>query len=81
MYTRNKRSIELDLKQQDAREALSALLADADVFVTNYKPTTLTALGVDLEKLHRSHPKLVIASMTAYGHEGPDKDRPGYDGT
>ena len=55
------------------------LVATADVFVTNMRPQFLQRVGLDHTALLAQHPRLVYASLTAYGLEGPDRDAPGYD--
>ena len=68
----NKRSIALDLKTEDGRAALKRLVRDwADVFVENYRPGAFKALGLGYEELSRLKPKLIYASMTAFGQDGP----------
>lgn len=68
---RNKRSLALDLKASGALEILDSLLAQADVLVVNYKAGGAARLGLDYERLHARFPRLVYASGTGYGEEGP----------
>jgi crotonobetainyl-CoA:carnitine CoA-transferase CaiB-like acyl-CoA transferase len=76
----NKRSIALDLKTEGGREALKRLAKDwADVFVENYRPGAFRALGLGYEDLSRLNPKLVYASMTAFGQDGPRGNQTAYD--
>lgn len=76
----NKRSIALDLKTEGGREALQRLVKDwADVFVENYRPGAFKALGLGYEDLARLKPKLIYASMTAFGQEGPRGGQTAYD--
>lgn len=76
----NKRSIALNLKTEGGREALKRLAQDwADVFVENYRPGAFTALGLGYEDLSRLNPKLVYASMTAFGQDGPRGNQTAYD--
>ena len=76
----NKRSIALNLKTEDGRAALKRLVKDwADVFVENYRPGALKALGLGYEDFSRLNPKLVYASMTAFGQEGPRGNQTAYD--
>ena len=76
----NKRSIALNLKTQAAQEALRKLVAEwADVFVENYRPGALKALGLGYDELSKLNPKLVYASMTAFGQEGPRGNMTAYD--
>jgi crotonobetainyl-CoA:carnitine CoA-transferase CaiB-like acyl-CoA transferase len=76
---RGKRSVVLDLRVPEAREAAYRLVEAADVFVTNLRPDALARLGFDAEGLTARCPRLVYASVTGYGRTGPERDRPGYD--
>jgi crotonobetainyl-CoA:carnitine CoA-transferase CaiB-like acyl-CoA transferase len=76
---RGKRSVVLDLRTPDGLAAMDRLLAGADVFVTNLRPDALERLGLDHETICARYPTLVYASLTGYGLQGPDRDRPGYD--
>ncbi len=76
----NKRSIALNLKTDGGREALKRLVIDwADVFIENYRPGAFKALGLGYEELSRLKPKLVYASMTAFGQDGPRGPQTAYD--
>jgi crotonobetainyl-CoA:carnitine CoA-transferase CaiB-like acyl-CoA transferase len=76
----NKRSIALDLKTEKGREALKRLVRDwADVFVENYRPGAFKALGLGYEDLSRLKPRLIYASMTAFGQDGPRGNQTAYD--
>ena len=76
----NKRSIALNLKTEGGREALKRLVKDwADVFVENYRPGAFQALGLGYEALSRIKPKLIYASMTAFGQDGPRGGQTAYD--
>lgn len=76
---RGKRSVVLDLRTDDGMSQMLALLADADVFVTNVRPAGLARLGLDADTLARKFPRLVYGIITGYGLSGPDVDRAGYD--
>ncbi|MBX9608364.1 MAG: CoA transferase [Gammaproteobacteria bacterium] len=78
---RNKRSVALNLKHADGRAALYRLLADADVFITNYQPSVLADLGIRHEDVRDLNPRLIYAHVTGYGERGPEVERPGYDAT
>jgi crotonobetainyl-CoA:carnitine CoA-transferase CaiB-like acyl-CoA transferase len=76
----NKRSIALDLKTEGGRAALKRLVKDwADVFVENYRPGALKALGLGYEDFAKLNPKLIYASMTAFGQDGPRGTQTAYD--
>jgi crotonobetainyl-CoA:carnitine CoA-transferase CaiB-like acyl-CoA transferase len=79
MDNRGKRGIVLDLTRPEAREALFALLARADVFVTNLLPARRRRFGLDHESLLARHPRLVMGAITGSGLGGEDEDRPAFD--
>jgi crotonobetainyl-CoA:carnitine CoA-transferase CaiB-like acyl-CoA transferase len=76
---RNKESIAADLKSDDGRALLARLVRRADVLVENFRPGVLDRLGFAVARLHELNPRLVILSITGFGHDGPEGDRPGYD--
>lgn len=76
---RNKRSVVIDLKEPGGQELVRELAAVCDVFVENFTPGLTKRFGLDYETLHGINPKLVYASITAYGQDGPYRNRPGYD--
>ncbi len=75
----NKRAITLDLKTERGREILKALVKTADVFVENYRPGAFEALGLGYEDLSKINPKLIYASFSAFGQEGPRGKQTAYD--
>jgi crotonobetainyl-CoA:carnitine CoA-transferase CaiB-like acyl-CoA transferase len=75
---RNKRFIELDLRDPDDRDRLLGLVDHADVVVENMRPGKLEALGLGPDVLHERNPSLVIVRVTAFGQTGPYRDRPGF---
>jgi crotonobetainyl-CoA:carnitine CoA-transferase CaiB-like acyl-CoA transferase len=76
---RGKKSIVVDTTKPEGQEIVRKLTSDADVFLTNVRPGGLTRSGMDHESLRSLNPKLVYCSLTGYGLEGPDADRPGFD--
>ena len=79
-YThRNKRSITLDLKQAEGIDTLKRLIAGADVVVENFRPDVKFRLGIDYESLKADNPRLVYASISGFGQDGPLAQRPGFD--
>jgi formyl-CoA transferase len=76
---RNKKSVVVDLKQPAGLDLIRELVAVSDVFVENFTPGLTKRFGLDYETLHKLNPRLVYASITAYGQDGPYRDRPGYD--
>ena len=78
-FNRGKRSVALDLKTAAGREALHALLAEADILVHNMRPGAPEALGLGPAETTARHPRLIYCNLGAFGHRGPLKDRPGYE--
>ncbi len=76
---RGKKSIIVDTSTEAGQDIVRRLAGDADVFLTNVRPGGLSRSGLDYEALAASNPKLVYCSLTGYGLEGPDADRPGFD--
>lgn len=76
---RGKRCVLLDLRTDEAKIDLDALLADADVFLTNLRPDALERLGLGHEAVRARFPHLIYASVTGYGLDGEDRGRAGYD--
>lgn len=76
---RGKRGIQIDTAQPAGRDILMKLAGEADVFLTNVRPQSLTKARLDYPALHALNPRLVYASVTGYGLEGADADRPGFD--
>jgi crotonobetainyl-CoA:carnitine CoA-transferase CaiB-like acyl-CoA transferase len=76
---RGKRSIELDVRSEAGREVLGRLLADADVLLSNLRPSALERLGLSPAEVREQYPRLVFCSLSAYGWGGPDQERAGYD--
>jgi crotonobetainyl-CoA:carnitine CoA-transferase CaiB-like acyl-CoA transferase len=75
----NKRSITLDLKSEADRDVLKRLAVTADVFVENYRPGAFEALGLGYEALSAINPRLIYASFSAFGQEGPRGEQTAYD--
>jgi CoA:oxalate CoA-transferase len=76
---RGKRSLTLDLKHAEGRRILRVLLDKADVVVENFRPGTLDRLGFGYEAVRGRNPRIVYASISGYGADGPWGGRPGYD--
>ena len=76
---RNKRSLTLNLKAPEGLAILKKLVAQADVVVENYRPDVKFRLGVDYESLKAVNKRIVYASISGFGQDGPYRDRPGFD--
>ena len=76
---RNKRSLTLNLKSPEGKAILEKLAAQADVVVENFRPDVKFRLGFDYESLRRVNKRLVYASISGFGQDGPYRDRPGFD--
>ncbi len=79
LANRGKRSIAVDVQQEEGLAVLHHMVEDADVFLTNLRPKALRRLGLDAETLTARHPSLVYARGNGYGPAGPDADKAGYD--
>jgi crotonobetainyl-CoA:carnitine CoA-transferase CaiB-like acyl-CoA transferase len=76
---RNKRAMTLNLKLPEAREVLNRLVKTGDVLVENYRPDVKYRLGIDYESLQKVNPRIILASISGFGQDGPYRDRPGFD--
>ena len=73
------RSVALDLRRPPGREALLALLTETDVLIEGFRPGVMKRLGLDPVELRQRFPRLVIASISGFGQDGPHRERPGHD--
>ena len=78
-YNRNKRAICCDLKQAADRELFDQLVAQADVYIQNFRPGTADRLGAGVKRLRGLNPRLVYCSISGFGADGPYAERPSYD--
>ncbi len=76
---RNKRAMTLNLKRPEAREVLVRLVKTADVLVENYRPDVKHRLGIDYGTLEQINPRIILASISGFGQDGPYQQRPGFD--
>ncbi|SFP68972.1 CoA-transferase family III [Variovorax sp. OK605] len=76
---RNKRSVCLDLKKPQGAEVLRRLIARSDVVVENFRADVKERLGLTYEQLRRLNPRIILASISGFGQDGPYSDRPGVD--
>lgn len=78
-YNRGKRSMTLDLTRPEAADVVRRLTQQADVVLANNRPDVAGRLGIDYETLSAINPSMIYCEGSAFGHEGPDAYRPGYD--
>ena len=76
---RNKRSMTLNLKKPNALDILMRLVKDADVLVENWRPEVKHKLGLDYDSLAKVNPRIILASISGFGQDGPMASRPGFD--
>lgn len=76
---RNKKSLSLDLRREEAREIIFKLAAKSDIFIENFRPGTLEKRGLGYEEIRSVNPKIIYCSITGFGRKGPYRDLPGYD--
>jgi crotonobetainyl-CoA:carnitine CoA-transferase CaiB-like acyl-CoA transferase len=76
---RGKKSVVMDLKRAEEREALLTLCESADVFVESFRPGVVERLGVSYEQVRARNPRIVYCSISAFGQQGPLRDRPAHD--
>ncbi len=80
-FNRNKSGITVDLKLEEGRALLRALVRKAHVLIENFRPGTMEKLGVGYEELARENPALVYTAISGFGRTGPNSSRPAYDNT
>ena len=78
-WNRGKRSLAVNMKDPDGRAVVYRLARDADVVMENMRPGVVERLGVDYETLRALNPRLIYSTVTAFGSDGPYRDRPGFD--
>ena len=78
-YNRGKRSITLNLNRSGSADVVRRLTQQADVVLANNRPDVAARLGIDYETLSAINPKIIYCEGSAFGHNGPDAYRPGYD--
>ena len=76
---RNKESLVLDLKDEADKDVLARLVERADVLMENFRVGVLDRLGFPVARLHELNPRLIVLSITGFGHDGPEATRAGYD--
>jgi crotonobetainyl-CoA:carnitine CoA-transferase CaiB-like acyl-CoA transferase len=78
-FNRNKRSVVLDLKSDEGRDAFLALVADVDIVVENYRAGVADRLGIGFEEARKNNAGLIWVAISGFGPDGPYKDQPAYD--
>ena len=76
---RNKRSMTLNLKTKEGLDIFFKLAREADVVVENYRPDVKDRLGINYDALRRINPRIILASISGFGQDGPYRERPGFD--
>ncbi|MEO8296361.1 MAG: CaiB/BaiF CoA-transferase family protein [Burkholderiales bacterium] len=76
--SRNKKSVTLDLKQDEARDIVRRLAGEVDIVIENFRPGTLEKWGLGWEQLSALYPKLIMVRISGYGQDGPYSQRPGF---
>lgn len=81
IYNAGKKCISLNIKTPDGAKIIMQMLEEADIFLTNVRAASLAKLGLGYDMLKEKFPRLIYATMTGYGDEGPDRKAPGFDST
>ena len=79
-FNRNKQSVTIDLRQAQGQEVFHRLVAVSDVVFNAFRPSVLDRLAIDYESLKKTNPTVIACSLSAFGQEGPYRERPGFDG-
>ncbi|SES25977.1 formyl-CoA transferase [Psychrobacillus sp. OK032] len=78
VQSRNKQSVTLDLRTEEAQEIIKKLAKEVDVIIENFKPGTLESWGIGYETLKEINPKIIMVRVSGYGQDGPYKNKPGF---
>ena len=78
VQARNKKSVAIDLRQNEGQDLVRQLASEADIVIENFKPGTMEQWGLDYETLSRLNPKLIMLRISGYGQTGPLRDRAGF---
>jgi len=79
VMNRNKRSISLDYRSEEGKRIIFQLASRADVIIENFRPGTIEKIGCSYEELEKVNPKVIMASISGFGSDGPYVDKPGFD--
>ena len=78
-YNSGKKSLAMDLRKEEGKEALRKLIKVSDILVQNFRPGTIEKMGFGYEELKKLNPRIIMVNVSAYGQFGPYKDQIGYD--
>ncbi|MDO8300565.1 CaiB/BaiF CoA-transferase family protein [Lacisediminimonas sp.] len=78
VQARNKRSVAIDLRQEEGQDLVRQLALQADIVIENFRPGTLEQWGLDYEHLAAINPKIIMLRISGYGQDGPRRDLPGF---
>lgn len=78
-FNRNKLGITIDFRNEESRAILTRLIEKSDVLIENFRPGTMKNMGFSWEQVHEINPRLVMASISGYGQDGPLAERPAFD--
>ena len=76
---RGKKSLRMDIKSDDGKDIIKALIGNTDVVLCNFRPGVMDGLGLGSDELRRINPRLIYTAVTGFGTEGPYRDAPAYD--
>jgi len=79
LFTRNKKSVLMDLKKKDAREIIYRMAKESDIFVEDYRPGAMERFGLDYEEIRRVNPQIIYCSISLCGQDGPYRRKAGHD--
>jgi crotonobetainyl-CoA:carnitine CoA-transferase CaiB-like acyl-CoA transferase len=79
LFTRNKKSVLMDLKKKDAREIIYKMAEKSDIFVEDYRPGAMERFGLDYEQIRKVNPKIIYCSISLCGQDGPYRRKAGHD--
>ncbi|WP_205684386.1 CaiB/BaiF CoA-transferase family protein [Bacillus sp. MUM 13] len=78
VQSRNKKSVTIDLRQQDGQDLIRGLVKEIDILIENFRPGTMEKWGLCYEELKKINPRLIMIRVSGYGQDGPYRDKPGF---
>ncbi|WP_257984384.1 CaiB/BaiF CoA transferase family protein [Neobacillus cucumis] len=78
VQSRNKKSITVDLRQEEGQEIIRRLVKEIDILIENFRPGTMEKWGLSFEELKKINPRLIMLRVSGYGQDGPYRDKPGF---